>query len=132
MAIETLSSRILDIAEDELPKRSLGLQVLGIDVCWGNWNIQTPQGRGIATTYALLVAVRATGSRGEVLLGNQPPVVNVHAFSGTCPSEIEIRQGVSTSCDALRQHMQRAQSEQNGHGIPQAGPSMPIPGTDQQ
>jgi hypothetical protein len=119
MAIEILSSRILDIAEDELYKRSLGLEILGLDVRWGNWPVQTPKGAGTATTFAILVAARLSGPKGEVLLGNQPPVVNAHTLTGgVWPSETEIRQGIAISCDALRQHMLEVQAEQNGQGGP--------------
>jgi hypothetical protein len=118
MAIEILSSRILDIAKDELSKRSLGLQILGLDVCWGNWPIQTPKGPGMSTTFAILTTVRVTGPQGEVLLGNQEPFTSAHTLSGTWPSEAEIRQGIITTCDAIRQSMQARHSAQNGQGGP--------------
>jgi hypothetical protein len=115
MAIEILSSRILDIALDELPKRSLGLNILGIDVEWGLWDITTPAGPGQTWSYAILTSVRETGPKGEVLLGDRTPVTNAHVLSGTWPSETEIRDGISKSCDALREHMQGLITQQNGH-----------------
>jgi len=113
--MDRLADRIYHIAKDELPKRSLGLNIIGFDVCWGIWDVRTPSGPGKGTTFAMIFAVRPQGPRGEVLLGDVPPNTNAHALSGTYPSEAEIRAGVIVSCDALRAFIQAQHATQNGN-----------------
>lgn len=125
MFLQRLTDRIYDIALDELPKQAMGLEPLGLDVCWGIWDINTPQGPAKSETFALLFAFRAMGPNGEVLLGNQPPFTVNHVLSGLWPMEAEIKSGVSAACSAIRAHIQSMRAPQNGHGTPR-GPVMPL------
>jgi len=87
--------RIYNIAADELPKQSGGLHPIGIDVCWGNWDITTPEGiPAKKETIAIIFAFRPQGARGEVLLGNTEPITTAHVLSGLYPPEAEIRVGI--------------------------------------
>jgi hypothetical protein len=123
---DRLSQRIYDVALDELPKRSFGLEVVGIDVAWGTWVVQMPNGQQQPQRgFGIIGAIRAAGPSGEVLLGAQPPLTSAHVFGHVWPSEAEIRAGVSTLCDSLREIRALATAPQNGH-LPQAGPTMPL------
>jgi hypothetical protein len=106
------------MVDKELPKYSLGLEVLGADVVWGNWQVATPQGQANIASFAIVTAVRAAGSGGEVLLGNIPPITNSHVLSGPWPSEAEVRAGLTATCDALRAFITQQRAPQNGQGIP--------------
>jgi hypothetical protein len=112
MTTENLSARIFAIAEDELPKRSFGLGILGMDVVLGDWVVDTPAGKQQVKSFAILLAARATGPRGEVLLG-AAPFTNAHVLGSLWPPEAEIRSGIVTSCDTLRR-MQPPMPLQNG------------------
>ena len=115
--MERIRDRILEIAEAELPKYSLGLQVLGMDVCWGVWTAAAPDGTVIkAETIALLMAVRPSGPAGAVLLNStEPSIPNACAFSSLWPTEREIREAVMTSCDALRETLKVIHARRNGN-----------------
>ena len=105
MAVEIFSSRILGIAMDELPKRSLGLEVIGLDVCWGNWNVTLPTGQvTIKATYAITMAVRAMEPSGAVTLGAEP-LTAAFVLSNIYPSEPEIRGGIAANCDGFRAYI---------------------------
>jgi hypothetical protein len=123
--MESLTDRIYRIAVDELPKQSMGLEPIGIDVCWGIWDITTPVGPDKKETLALVFAFRPMGPRGEVLLGSTPPISNAHVLSGLYPTEAEIRSGVAASCGAIREYIQLQRAPQNGQGTPR-GPVMPL------
>lgn len=123
--MERLTDRIYNIAFDELSKQALGLEPLGLDVCWGAWDFNTPQGVVKNETLSILFAFRAMGPNGEVLLGNQPPLTVNHVLSGLYPMEAEIKSGVAAACNAVRAHIQSLRAPQNGHGIPR-DPIMPL------
>lgn len=112
--MESLTERILRIVEDELPKRSLGLSVLGVDVAWGNW--PNPEGQGLKVCYAILFAVRTTGPNGEVLLGSQLPTTCAMTLNTLWPSEQEIRQNVEKGCDSLRNYLADQHAQQRLQG----------------
>jgi hypothetical protein len=123
--MERLTDRIYKIAIDELPKQSMGLEPIGLEVCWGTWDVATPNGPGRGETLAMLFAFRPMGPRGEVLLGTTPPITNAHTLSGLWPIEAEIRSGVAATCNAVRAYIQAQRGTQNGKGTPQ-GPVMPL------
>lgn len=118
--------RIYKIVEDELPKQIGGLHPLGMDVCWGNWDIRTPEGiPAKKETIAIIFAFRPQGPRGEVIFSNIDPITTSWVLSGLYPPEVEIRVGVKTMCNQVRAFIQAQRAPKNGQGTPQ-GPVMPL------
>lgn len=112
--MERLRERILAIVENEMPRQSLGLNVLGVDVCFGIWQVVTPQGPAQVQSFAILTAIRPAGPKGEVLLGNVPPITNSHVLQSLWPTELEIRAAIRSTCDALRQYLDQQRIQANG------------------
>lgn len=125
--MERIMDRIYKIVEDELPKQSGGLHPLGFDVCWGNWDIVTPEGIPAKNeTFAIIFAFRNQGPRGEVMLGIMTePLTTAHVLSGLWPPEAEIRTGVQMVCNQVRAYIQAQRAPKNGQGTPQ-GPVTPL------
>jgi hypothetical protein len=113
--VEHLSDRILKIVDDELPKCSLGLNIIGTDVAFGVWEVKTPVGSSQIQSYTIIIAIRNANAAGGVVLGDVPPITNSHALPSLWPSEVEIRAGVRNSCDALREYLKQQQIQGNGH-----------------
>lgn len=113
--LERITDRIYKIAAAELPIQAVGLIPLGLDVCWGKWNVMTPNGPAQNETLAILLAFRAMGPRGDIILGNALPVTNAYVLSGLWPSESEIKTGVATSCNIVRKYIEsQGRNSQNG------------------
>jgi len=117
--MDYLSARILKIAEDELPKQSWDLSVIGIDVLFGAFPVKRPDDTiQPMQTFALVIAVRPVGPGGGVLLGNAEPVTNAHVYHSLFPAEAEVRASILTSCNAIRENLDQVANRRPSGLVP--------------
>jgi hypothetical protein len=121
--MEDLQDRIYTVVEEALPLSSTGLNVLGFDVVFGNWDVN---GNPTAA-YAIIIVARPTLPGGAALLDNSPADVHVQIIGQVTlegpagdfyPSDKTIRAHVKTACDAMRLKATQKQAPSNGGAVP--------------
>jgi hypothetical protein len=126
--MEDIQERIYDLVEQYLPTYSLGLNILGVDVVFGNWTTST----GPLSAYAIVIVARPTEPGGAVLLGTQAPAeVNIHvicqAVAGAngqqtmagdfWPSEENMKSHVQQACATMQAKFVQRNAPSNGGSV---------------
>lgn len=88
-----LTRRIFEAVAPHVPKHPVGLEILGIDVVYGAFNVNGMLVNG----YALLITVRGA------LLGPQYNITNAHVVPPAVPSEVEVHEMIHISTSRLRE-----------------------------
>jgi hypothetical protein len=117
--MEDLQDRIYTVVEEALPLSSTGLNVLGFDVVFGNWDVNGK----LTAAYAIVIVARASLPGGAALLDGGPADVQIQIIGQVTaegpagdfyPSDKAIRSHVTTACDVMRQKTTQRQAPSNG------------------
>jgi hypothetical protein len=92
---EPLSMRILKAIAPYVPKRPVGLEVVGIDVMYITYIL--PNTGQIQSGYVFLMTVRG------VLLGDMHNITNAHIIPPSVPTEDMVREYIHISTSRLRE-----------------------------
>ena len=111
-----LRARICGMVPKHLGTGAFGLDVVGWDVQYGVWSVQTPQGQQQIPGYALMIAARGKGPGGAILIGRQDFILNMDVLPGPIPTEEHIKMSVQGSYDSLRMKIAQQRAGTDGQG----------------